>query len=132
MKGFTVEPQIFKPMLIIMTNIFKADFWWQYIKKIWTAGLMMINTDGMIEKIVDKISADSVMYLVNAIAFDAEWQNIYEKSGAGRCVLRWKTELQKYRTDVFKRIHYLEDENATGFIKCYTDRKYALLAHSFA
>ena len=37
------------------------------------------NTDGMIDKILEKIDDDSIMYLINAIVFDAEWK-IYNKS----------------------------------------------------
>ena len=37
------------------------------------------RTDGMIPRVLDKISSDAVMYLVNALAFEAEWSKIYEK-----------------------------------------------------
>ncbi|MBO7218034.1 MAG: serine protease, partial [Clostridia bacterium] len=37
------------------------------------------NTDGMIPKILDEIPDFAVMYLVNALAFEAEWSEIYEK-----------------------------------------------------
>ena len=38
------------------------------------------NTDGMIKKVLDEIGESSVMYLLNAIMFDAEWQNQYTDS----------------------------------------------------
>lgn len=38
------------------------------------------NTNGMIDKIIDTVSADTIMYLINAVCFDAEWQEKYEKS----------------------------------------------------
>ncbi len=87
------------------------------------------ETDGMIKNILDEISADAVMYLVNALAFDAEWQNIYKtdevrknnfitEDGTNRSVdMMYSTESK-----------YLEDKNATGFIKYYADRKYAFAA----
>ena len=34
------------------------------------------KTDGMVKDILDKISGDAIMYLVNALAFDAEWETI--------------------------------------------------------
>ena len=34
----------------------------------------------MIDKIIDGIDPDTVMYLINAIAFDAEWNKKYEKN----------------------------------------------------
>lgn len=37
------------------------------------------QTDGMIEEFVDRIDADAVMILVNALAFDAKWEKEYEK-----------------------------------------------------
>ena len=37
------------------------------------------NTDGMIEEILDEIPEDAVMYLVNALAFDARWQERYRE-----------------------------------------------------
>ena len=40
------------------------------------------HTDGMIEKMIDKIDANTVMYLINALTFDAKWATKYEK----RCV----------------------------------------------
>lgn len=36
------------------------------------------QTDGMIGSILDRISAEEVMYLVNAIAFQGEWETPYE------------------------------------------------------
>ena len=41
------------------------------------------NTDGMIEKILDEIDPDMVMYLINAVMFDAEWQSQYDTGDIG-------------------------------------------------
>ena len=38
------------------------------------------NTDGMIDSILDEISSDAVMFLINAVVFDAEWETVYDKS----------------------------------------------------
>ena len=38
------------------------------------------NTDGMIKNIIDSIPADAVTYLINAVCFDAEWDEKYEKN----------------------------------------------------
>lgn len=38
------------------------------------------KTDGMIKEIIQKIDADAVMYLINALTFDAKWAKQYEKS----------------------------------------------------
>ena len=56
--------------------IYKAPFDNQIVKDInnWTSK----NTDKMIKKIVESVSPHQVMYLINAVAMDAEWQNVYE------------------------------------------------------
>ena len=78
------------------------------------------NTDGMIEKIIDDLDPDAVMYLINTVLFDAEWKNIYKKDeirdgtftaldGTKRAVsMMYSTEQR-----------YLDDGKATGFIKPY-------------
>ena len=38
------------------------------------------KTDGMIKDILDGIPVDAIMYLVNALAFDAEWETIYNET----------------------------------------------------
>ena len=37
------------------------------------------KTEKMIPQILEKIEDNSVMYLINAVAFDAKWQSPYEK-----------------------------------------------------
>lgn len=36
------------------------------------------NTDGMIDEVINNISPDTLMYLINAISFDGEWEEQYE------------------------------------------------------
>lgn len=78
------------------------------------------NTDGVIDKIVDQMDPYAVMYLVNTVLFDAEWQNIYRKhevrdgtftaiDGAKRTVS------MMYSNESL----YLDDGKATGFLKPY-------------
>ena len=38
------------------------------------------HTDGMIKKMVEKIDPDTVMYLFNALVFDAKWAEEFEES----------------------------------------------------
>ena len=38
------------------------------------------ETDGMIDKLLDEVPEAAVMYLINALSFDAEWEKIYEIS----------------------------------------------------
>ncbi len=78
------------------------------------------NTDGMIEEVLDKISKDAVMYLVNALAFDAEWADIYEEKDVKDGIFTSASgEKQNVEMLHSTESRYLEDENAVGFIKRY-------------
>ena len=87
------------------------------------------HTDGMIPEILDEIPDEAIMYLVNALAFDAKWADEYEEHQirVGRFTMEDGT-----RQDVdmmhSEEYTYLEDDLATGFIKYYKDRKYAFVA----
>lgn len=87
------------------------------------------NTDGMIEEILDEIPADAVMYLVNALAFDAEWQEIYrEYQVRDGEFTRADGTVQNVKMMYSEESRYLEGEHATGFLKYYADGKYAYAA----
>ncbi len=87
------------------------------------------KTNGMIPEILDQIPADAVMYLVNALAFEAKWAEKYEqddiRSGEFTC-----TDGSKRTVDFLhsSESEYLETEKATGFIKSYKDSRYAFAA----
>ena len=87
------------------------------------------KTDGMIPQILDRIPADAVMYLVNALAFEAEWVEPYEKTQVTEAPFTMEdgtkrtVELMRSRENA-----YLEDDNATGFIKYYAGGRYAFAA----
>lgn len=87
------------------------------------------KTDGMIEKILDKAPENAVMYLVNALAFDAKWENIYYEHQVRKAEF---TRADGIKTEVdmmySQEQAYLEDENATGFIKYYEGGDYAFVA----
>ena len=87
------------------------------------------HTHGMIPEILDKVPQNAIMYLVNALAFEAEWDEIYEKNQV------WGGEFTTedgIRQDVdmmhSEEFVYLKDDLATGFIKYYEGRKYAFAA----
>lgn len=87
------------------------------------------NTDGMIENILDKISEDAVLYLVNALSFDAEWQSIYRENQVRDGVFTKEDgTVQQVEMMYSEEYTYLEDEKATGFLKYYSGRKYAFVA----
>ena len=82
------------------------------------------NTDGMIPEILDEISDTAVMYLLSAVAFDAEWQQKYFSTQPGV----FTAETGEAREAEMMYAHeelYLEDDSATGFLKPYADPRYA-------
>ena len=87
------------------------------------------HTDGMIPEILDQIPDDAVMYLVNALAFEAQWEEIYEKTQVrGGFFTREDGTQQDVQMMHSEEHRYLEDDLATGFIKYYKDRNYAFVA----
>ena len=87
------------------------------------------NTDGMIKNILDQILQEAVMYLINALAFDAEWQDIYFESQVREGEFTTENgDVRNVDMMYSEENKYLEDKHATGFIKYYKDRKYAFAA----
>lgn len=87
------------------------------------------KTDGMIPEILDEIPDNAIMYLVNALAFEAEWTEIYTKDAVSTNTFTAADGTEQEVEFMYSTENgYLEDENATGFIKYYKDRKYAFVA----
>ncbi len=87
------------------------------------------HTGGMIDKIINEISPATVMYLINALSFDAEWAEKYEKSDVhDRTFTTLSGETQTVSMMYSEESKYIEDENTTGFIKDYADGKYSFVA----
>ena len=108
-------------------GIYKAPFNEQTVKDI--NSWVKQNTDEMIPEILDEIPAEAVMYLVNALAFEAEWETIYNEYDVRDgefTLINGVTQNVEY---MYGEEHtYLEDENTTGFLKYYKDGKYAFAA----
>ena len=87
------------------------------------------NTDGMVKDLLDEIPEEAIMYLVNALAFEAEWQKVYEEVQVREAIFtkdngdKQKTELMYASENV-----YLKDEHAKGFMKYYEGNQYAFVA----
>lgn len=82
------------------------------------------NTDGMIPEILDEVSDTAVMYLLSAMAFDAEWEQKYFSTQPG--VFTTETgEAREAEMMYAQEALYLEDDSATGFLKPYADPRYA-------
>ena len=87
------------------------------------------NTDGMIKDILNAIPEEAVMYLVNALAFDAQWQEIYSESDIRDGEF---TTFRGFRRTVemmySEESLYLSDDKAVGFLKPYAGGRYAFAA----
>ncbi len=86
-------------------------------------------TDGMIPEVLDSIPDSAVMYLINALAFDAEWEQIYKKYEVSPRDFTLEDGSKKKTDFMFSTEgEYLSSDNAEGFIKYYSGRKYAFAA----
>ena len=108
-------------------DAFKAPFDNSTLKKIndWVKE----NTDSMIDKVLDSIDDDAVMYLINAITFDAEWQTVYSKNAVRDGIFtnidgKKKTVSMMYSEES----RFISDGKATGFLKAYKGGKYSFAA----
>lgn len=87
------------------------------------------NTNGMIEKIIDRIDSDTVMYLLNALSFEAKWNKPYEKQQVRENEFININGKREFVDMMFSsEYNYLESENAIGFIKDYENRNYSFVA----
>lgn len=104
--------------------VFEKPFDGDTLKEI--NGWVEEHTGGMIPEILREIKPEEVMYLINALAFEAEWEEIYEDGQVRERIFTQEdgTETQVERMESTES-WYLEDENATGFLKYYAGGQYA-------
>ena len=80
------------------------------------------NTDGMIDNLIDDIDVSVMMYLINALVFDAKWEDqysdyqVYEDEFTSFDGNIKKVNMMSSQEDL-----YINDGNAQGFIKGYRD-----------
>lgn len=89
-----------------------------------------LKTNGMIERVLEEAPpADAIMYLINALSFEAEWDNIYHKADVTKeCFKLENMEVQEVDFMYSEEDIYLEGDYFTGFIKPYKDNKYGFVA----
>ena len=92
-------------------------------------GWVKTNTDGMIDKILEEIKELDMLFLINAVVFDAEWQNVYKKENVRKGKF---TDIDSDIRDVdfmhSNEYGYLDDGMATGFVKPYANGAYSFVA----
>ena len=84
------------------------------------------HTDGMIDKIMDApISANDMLYLINALVFDGKWSEGYEEYQISHEKFRNRggTETEVSMLNSTEDI-YLSSEDTIGFMKAYKDEGY--------
>lgn len=92
-------------------------------------GWVKEKTDGRIEEILDEIPGGAFMYLVNALAFEAAWPEPYREDQVREGTFtREDGTAQTAQLMHSQEGYYLEDENATGFLKYYEGGNYAFAA----
>lgn len=87
------------------------------------------HTDGRIERMLESISADAAMYIINALSFEADWAYAFEEnkvtSGKFYAADGTTQTVELMNGDVTR---YLCGENAVGFCKDYADDRFTFLA----
>lgn len=87
------------------------------------------KTDGMIPTILDEISPGAMMYLINAIAFDAEWQEPYEAYQVHNGDFTREDGSKQQVELMYSDEHtYLALDNGKGLMKPYAGGRYAFAA----
>ena len=88
------------------------------------------NTDKMIEEMIDNIDKDAMLFIINAIVFDAKWDITFNgySTKHGKFT-NYKGKKQTVEMMNSTEYIYLQDgEDAEGFVKDYSGEKYSFAA----
>ena len=88
------------------------------------------QTDGMIDKLLEQAPSERTMlYLVNAVCFDAKWKKPYEKDDIQKGAVFTAADGTRQTADLLwsQESLYLSDDNTTGFMKYYDGGRYAFV-----
>lgn len=88
------------------------------------------NTDGMIEQIIDEINFADVMFLINAIVFDAEWASKYSEDSVSDMnfyASNGVTQTVSMMCQMEDWCRYFVTDDAVGFFKDYKGGKYSFV-----
>ena len=126
--GFTADEDFLKNnQSYYHADVFKAPFNDNTVKEI--NAWVKEKTDEEIEKIMESIDSQSVMCLVNALLFDAEWETVYNEHQVKEGTFTTENNVSQPATFLYSSEYfYIEDDFATGFIKPYKGGRYAFVA----
>ena len=86
------------------------------------------NTRGGIGNIIEKIEPYEILFLINALDFESEWKEKFEKNEIVNKTFHG-LQSEKEVSMMFATEHtYIESKNAKGFIKSYADEDYKFAA----
>lgn len=87
------------------------------------------HTHGMVEEVLEEIPRDTVMYLINALAFEGEWENPYQKEDMWQqAFTNQDGKVQQVSMMHSEEQFYLRDDQTQGFMKYYQGGRYAFVA----
>ena len=87
------------------------------------------KTDGEIKNAINNLPANTVALLINSILFDAKWQEKYSDRNQREATF-YNMNGSKSEVDFLYSSEnlYIEGDNFTGFIKPYSDERFAFMA----
>jgi len=87
------------------------------------------STNGTIDKIIDNINDDTMMYLINAIYFKGDWKDQFKANNTYK--QSFNTSTGAVDTDFMHRsgnVDYLNGDGVTGVVLPYLDEQFAFVA----
>lgn len=127
-EGLQVERDFLQTMLDFYgAELYKAAFNENTIKEI--NSWVKEHTEGMIEEILNQISQDAVIYLINALYFIDDWEDTYAANDVFEGdFMQEDYTLQEVDFMFSKEYLYLEDGGITGMMKPYKNKRYYFVA----
>lgn len=86
------------------------------------------KTNDCIDKIVDKIEPQNVIYLINALYFEQQWQHKYTEAVVSEQEFYTADETVSVPFMYSEENYYIEDSNAVGFSKPYEGEEFSFVA----
>ena len=108
-------------------SVYKTPFNKQTVKDI--NSWVKRETDGAIKDTLKSIGHDEILYIINAITFEAEWSNPYKKDNIKKEVFVNIDNKEKTAEMMHSNEYsYIENEDCIGFIKPYAGNTYSFAA----
>ena len=87
------------------------------------------NTHGMIPQILSELKSEAMLVLLNALAFEGEWESVYDENAVREKLFTLADGTETQVDMMFSSEgYYLRDGEAAGFLKPYAGGEYAFAA----